>query len=368
MSSIEAYTTKSGKKLYRVRYRKPDRKQTDKRGFTTIRDAKAFLATVEVDKLTGSYLPPSVGKTTVEELAELWEASLVNSSESWKARQESAWRVHVKPKWAHWRVSDIKTSDIQTWVNSLAANDRQPAPLSPKSIKHITGVLAGILDVAVKDRNIISNPARGNLRLPRVVDKEKNFLTKEQVKALVSEVPEQYKTVVWFLVTSGTRWGEMAALRPKDLLGNGRVRIARSYSKVNGTFALTDNKGHEARTVVVPPQVEVMLQNQAQDLAQEALLWEAPKSGGALKPPKTGHWLDNACKRCRKQDSTFPTRFSAHELRHTAASLMISAGAHVKTIQRQLGHKDAAMTLNQYGHLFEDDLDVISVAMGSALF
>lgn len=368
MSIIEAYTTKTGKKLYRVRYRKPDRKQTDKRGFTTIRDAKAFLATVEVDKLTGSYLPPSAGKTTVEELAEHWQASLVDSAESWKARQESIWQVHVKPKWAHWRVNDVKTSDIQAWVNDLAANDRKPAPLAPKTIRHISGVLAGILDVAVKDRSIITNPARGNLRLPRVKDKEKNFLTKEQVKALVSEVPERYKTVVWFLVTSGARWGEMAALRPKDLLGNGRVRLARSYARVNNSFVVTDNKGHEARTVAVPPQVEAMLQQQARDKGWDDLLWEAPRRGGALRPPKTGHWLSEACKRCREQDSTFPARFSAHELRHTAASLMISAGAHVKTIQRQLGHKDASMTLNQYGHLFEDDLDVISVAMGSALF
>ena len=46
-----------------------------------------------------------------------------------------------------------------------------------------------------------------------------------------------------------------------------------------------------------------------------------------------------------------------HDLRHTAASLAIASGASVKHVQRMLGHKDSAMTLNVYASLFEDDLD-----------
>ena len=368
MATIEPYQLKNGAKRYRVRYRTPDRKQTDKRGFTTLRDAKTFAATVEVDKLTGSYIAPTAGTVTIGDLAKLWRASLIDTSASWQTRQDSLWRVHVEPQWAHWRVNKITTGEIQMWINKLASPNREPAPLSPKSIRHIVGVLAGILDVAVTNRHLITNPVRGSLRLPRVVAVEKNYLTKDQVKDLVAEVPERYKPVVWFLVTSGARWGEMAALRPKDLLGNNRVRLARSYSKNNNSAVLTDLKGHEARTVVIPPQVEAMLQQQAQGRGLDDLLWEAPRRGGSLRPPKAGHWLSEACARCHTIDNTFPSKLTAHELRHTAASLMISSGAHVKTIQRQLGHKDAAMTLNQYGHLFDDDLDSISVAMGAALF
>ena len=63
MATIEPYETKAGRR-YRVRYRTPDRRQTDKRGFKTKRDAEAFAATVEVQKLTGSYIPPSAGRVT----------------------------------------------------------------------------------------------------------------------------------------------------------------------------------------------------------------------------------------------------------------------------------------------------------------
>ncbi len=49
-----------------------------------------------------------------------------------------------------------------------------------------------------------------------------------------------------------------------------------------------------------------------------------------------------------------------HKLRHTAASLAIAAGADVKVVQQMLGHADAAMTLNIYGHLFPDRLDEVA--------
>lgn len=58
-------------------------------------------------------------------------------------------------------------------------------------------------------------------------------------------------------------------------------------------------------------------------------------------------------------DPTFP-RVTAHDLRHTAASLAVSAGANVKAVQRMLGHKSAAMTLDVYANLFDDDLDAVA--------
>jgi integrase len=55
-----------------------------------------------------------------------------------------------------------------------------------------------------------------------------------------------------------------------------------------------------------------------------------------------------------------------HDLRHTAASLAVSAGAHVKSLQRMLGHASAAMTLDTYADLFDDDLDNVAAALDEA--
>jgi integrase len=58
--------------------------------------------------------------------------------------------------------------------------------------------------------------------------------------------------------------------------------------------------------------------------------------------------------------------FHPHELRHTAASLAIASGADIKIVQQMLGHKSAVMTLDQYGHLFGDRLDIVANAMDAA--
>jgi integrase len=55
-----------------------------------------------------------------------------------------------------------------------------------------------------------------------------------------------------------------------------------------------------------------------------------------------------------------------HDLRHTAASLAVSAGANVKAVQRMLGHASAAMTLDVYADLFENDLDAVGTALDLA--
>ena len=56
-----------------------------------------------------------------------------------------------------------------------------------------------------------------------------------------------------------------------------------------------------------------------------------------------------------------------HELRHTAASLAIAAGATVKSVQRMLGHASATLTLDRYGHLFADELDDVAARLDDAM-
>ena len=82
-----------------------------------------------------------------------------------------------------------------------------------------------------------------------------------------------------------------------------------------------------------------------------------PFAAAAASPARV-----RSIKRCQAADEKFP-RVTVHELRHTAASLMIASGANVKTVQAQLGHKSATMTLDQYGHLFPDDLDDVADKM-----
>ena len=365
MATIDQYTLKDGSTRYRVQYAKPDGKLTGKRGFKTKREARRFAATVEVDKATGSFVPYSAGLVPLAEVAKVWRSSLVSSSVSWKERQESAYFTHVKPYWGDVKLKDITTAGIQAWINQQVEREK---PLAAKTIRTNLGVLQAVLDIAVNERRIYDNPARNHVKLPRTPVTEKVYLTADQVHALADEVPEFYKTLFWFLVTSGVRFGEAAALRPMDLVGDGVVRLRRAYSKAGNKSVLTDLKGHAMRTVAVPPKVEQDLFALAEGKPHDALLWEAPRKGGPLKPPRPEHWLGAAVSRCHAADSTFPAHLAVHSLRHTAASLLISSGANVKVVQQQLGHKSATMTLDQYGHLFPHDLGTIAEAMDNILF
>jgi integrase len=107
--------------------------------------------------------------------------------------------------------------------------------------------------------------------------------------------------------------------------------------------------------VVLPAFVVNTLAETAKGKGHDELLWPS-RSGGYLGPPVANKsWLSGAVARCQKADPTFP-RVTAHDLRHTAASLAISAGANPNVVQRMLGHASAAMTLDVYADLFDSDL------------
>jgi integrase len=89
--------------------------------------------------------------------------------------------------------------------------------------------------------------------------------------------------------------------------------------------------------------------------------------GGVLRGSNFRYRVFNAAmQKCQKDDETFPT-ITPHDLRHTAASLAVSAGANVKAVQRMLGHARASMTLDVYADLFDDDLDVVADQLDAAM-
>ncbi|MGC5024434.1 tyrosine-type recombinase/integrase [Tsukamurella sp. DT100] len=245
------------------------------------------------------------------------------------------------------------------------------------TVQDIHGVLLAILEEACDERRISANPARG-IPLPRRTGSDHVYLTHGQVRTLASEV-SRHSEIIMLLAYSGIRWGELAALRPRDVdTDRNRIRIARSASKVNARSIIVEPKTWERRTVAVPSEVMGLLVPViGKQRDPSGLIWARP-DGEPMRPPTTTHWFTKAVARCveasvpRSDDgepvglATFP-RITAHELRHTAASLMIASGAHVKTVQRQLGHKSATMTLDTYGHLFDDDLGEVADRMGEGL-
>ena len=184
MGSVTPYETSDGRR-YRVRYRKPDRSQTDKRGFRTKRDAELFLASVEVAKNTGRYIDPSRARVTIAEWMSLWFDSRSDLRPSTLDRVQGVVRLHIIPTIGHLALSDFTRLQAQQWASRLSATQ------SPGSVRKIVNVLSGGLQLAVDDGRLPANPA-SRLKLPKQIKNRKKFLTHEQVAQLAEAVATKH--------------------------------------------------------------------------------------------------------------------------------------------------------------------------------
>ena len=273
---------------------------------------------------------------------------------------ETAWRVHVLPAWGRRRLGEIRHSDVQSWVTSFAAGDGKPR--SATVVLRAYGVLAGILDVAVLDRRISSNPARG-VKLPRKGKKTRVYLSPDQVELLASRAGE-HGALVYLLAYTGLRWGEAIGLRVSSLdMLRRRMLIQENAVNIGSSVVVGTPKTHENRSVPFPEFLAEPLQKACEGKDRSQLVFGEGTSHLPRAGSKQG-WFWNAVVACQKVDGDFPY-ITPHDLRHTAASIAISSGANPKAVQRMLGHASAAMTLDTYADLFEDDLDAVSERMNS---
>lgn len=357
MGSVLSYETTSGEKRYRIIYRRPDNKQTQERGFKRKRDAEQRLGEVEVSKHRGEYIDPSDAKVTVADLGKVWieDRKHVLKPSAYRPL-ESAWRVHVAGKWGSRGVGAIRHSEVQTWVSGLS-KDR-----SATTVLRVYGVLAAVLDQAVKDRRILRNPAR-DIRLPRKQKSSRVYLTHEQVTRLSDEAA--YPSLVLALAYTGLRWGELTGLRVKNVdRERRRLFVEENAVMVGGHIEVGTPKTHESRSVPYPAFLDDAIEELSKGKRRDAILFGDGVQHMRL-PNSVRGWFQGAVDRCQAADEDFP-RVTPHDLRHTAASLAIAAGANVKAVQRMLGHASAAMTLDTYADLFEDDLDDVAVALDLA--
>ncbi len=356
--SITPYDTAQGRR-YRVRYRKPDKSQTDKRGFKTKREAELFLASVTVAKAAGGYVDPAEGRKQVAVFAEQWRTGrLAALKPSSRAAMDTSWRVHVAPRWAARTASSIRPSEVEDWIGALGRER------GAQTVRRAVLVLSSILAIAERDGVIARNPCKG-VTLPAKKPKPHRYLTYRQVELLAHHAGHDHADHVYELAYGGPRWGESVALRVRHLnFLRRRIRIEDNAVTVGGVYEIGTPKSGKARDVPMHPFMVDRLSARCVGRGPDAFVF-GDGVAPAPYPHATSGWFVKAVRACQTEDATFPT-ITPHDLRHTAASLAISAGANVKAVQRMLGHASAAMTLDVYADLFDDDLDAVAAAMTEA--
>jgi integrase len=363
MPSIER-RERDGRLSWRAHYRTPEGRQRNKT-FTRKIDAERFLTSVEASKLAGGFVDPVRARVTVGSLAERWIASKVNLKASTRARYVAALEDHVLPRWEDVTLAQVEHEAVQAWVAELVGSGGQ----SGASVRKIHGVLSSVLDLGVRSKRLATNPARG-VTLPRAAVRSKRYLTAEQVEVMAlaaSTLPadrprrttdtafEQYRLVVLVLSYCGLRWSELAALRVGAVdVKRRRLTVSAAVVEVDGEGLVWGSpKSHETRWVPIEPSIADDLGEYVAGRDPGELLFTAPDGGVLRNRNARRAWFNRAAADAGADGLT------PHGLRHTAASLAVSAGANVLAVQRMLGHASAAITLDVYADLFPDDLEAV---------
>lgn len=348
--------------------------------FRLLSDAEEFKAAMEDDIRSGRYHDPKLSRKLFRQVAEEWIATKADIKPGTLHRYERELRIYINPQWGDTPIGDIKSDAIQKWVSQLSDGDypsdkkraaaRQRA-LKPRSIRNIVRVvMCGVLDHARARGYITANPMQ-DVTTPKIVDDDDDmvFLSIAEVEDLAIEAGKvrddlQDTLIVLWQAYVGCRIGETFALRVRDMdFSRRRARIRRTWTEdKDGGMVLGPPKNGKARWVAFPSFLAADMERQCDGCAPDAYVFRAPRGGNLWVNTWRSRVWAPAVRRAGMEDAGV----RIHDLRHTYASLAIANGCDVKTLQSQLGHSSATITLDTYARLWPEKLNEVADAVGRA--
>jgi integrase len=302
-------------------------------------------------------LPPVTGRETLGGYLTDWLAGSKSNMRPQTLRAyERNIRLHITPILGRYRLRQLQPADLQRLYQ-----DRLDAGLSPTTVRHIHAVLSRALGQATQWNLIARNPA-SLVKAPRRARHEMRALTASQVRTLLAAArSDRLEALYVVAVTTGMRQGELLALRWRD------VDLDRSTLSVTGTLqwskgvGLTISEPKTARSrrqlQLASAAVEGLRQHRARQAAEILASEGWDQTTDLVFPNHVGRPMQ-ASNLLRR--SFFPLLAAAdlphirfHDLRHTAATLLLSRGVHPKIASEMLGHSTVAFTLDVYSHVTE---------------
>lgn len=230
--------------------------------------------------------------------------------------------------------------------------------LAPRTVRQVHMVLRRALKQAVLWRMLASNPSDA-VSGPRPERKEVRTLSESEVRHLLNVTRGMRDHGLWvFLVTTGVRLGEALALRWSDIdVKEGRATIRRAVQRQRGAglVFVEPKSARSRRTVPVPRETIEVLEDQRRmndrDRGKAGDLWQ---ENDLVFPTPVGRPRDTAYRaisfHVALERAGLP-RMRLHDLRHTAATHLLTKHVHPKVVQDLLGHSTIAITLDTYSHL-----------------
>jgi integrase len=296
---------------WQVRYRTGDgRQHTAPETFATKTEATRHLAQVETDLGRGQWSDPRLGRTSFAAWAVRWEATTVNLRANTRAAYRNLLRRYLLPTFGPMRLADLDAMAVRAWLAKLE-RDGVGASTRAKAYR----MLARILGTAVETGYLARNPCtiRGAAAEPAP---EMRFATVAEVAALADAIPQ--------------------------------ITVAEQLLEVRGRLAFGPTKtGAGLRTVTLPAVAAEALAEHLSVYAEagpDGLVFSAERGGPIRRSNFTRRvWIPTT-----RTAGVEGLRF--HDLRHTAATLAVAAGASTRELMVRMGHSSSAAAL-RYQHV-----------------
>lgn len=340
MAVYKEEKTNTWRVLYRYTDWNGERKQTQKRGFKTKREAQAWERE-QLNKLGG-------------DLDMTFNSFVVHYAEDMQARlKENTWETkkHIietklVPYFGKLKMCNITAQQIITWQNELINyKDDKGKAYSPVYLKTIHNQLSAIFNHAVRYYNLKENPCQKAGSMGKKKNREMLFWTKDEYLKFADDMMDKPLSYYAFemLYWTGIREGELLALTPADFnFEKQTVTISKSFQHLNGRDIITSPKTEKSnRTIKLPS----FLCDEMQDYLK--MLYDVGLDDRMF--PVTKSYLYREMERGSKQAEV--KRIRIHDIRHSHVSLLIDMGFSATAIADRVGHESIDITYN-YAHLF----------------
>ena len=328
-------------------------------GFRTRREAEAALTSALGRMQAGTWVDP--GRQTLAEYLDEWLASVKASlaPATW-ASYELMLSKWVIPRIGRRQLVTLTPAHLnKCYAELLESGGRDGTPLSPRSVRYAHTVVGRALRDAVEWGLLARNPAR-SAKPPKEQRREMATWSPEQVRRFLASVADDRLYPLWvLLVGAGLRRAEVAGLRWSDVDLDGGT-LAVQHTRITVGYRVTESEPKTAksrRSVALDPLTLAVLrqhrEHQRQERAAAGPAWDdsgyvfVREDGTPYHPQRIAQMFQRALRR------TDLPALRLHDLRHTAATLALSAGVHPKVVQERLGHSYIGVTLDTYSHVVQ---------------
>ncbi|MHB8312386.1 MAG: tyrosine-type recombinase/integrase [Candidatus Dormibacteria bacterium] len=284
-------------------------------------------------------------------------------------RYEELGRVHLLPALGKLPLARLGPQHVRALHEGMVA-----AGLSPSTAHHAHAVLHRALADAVR-WGLVGRNVAGLVAAPRMAEHQMQTLSGEQARAFLEGAQEdRFESLYVLAISTGMRQGELLALHWQDVdLAGGSLSVTGTLQRGKGTLTIAEPKTLRSRRKIAlaPQAVEALRRHRQAQIAERLAagpLWQDldlvfASEGGA--PVNRDRLIARSFNPLLAQAGLPRIRF--HDLRHTAATLLLAQGVHPKIAQEMLGHANIAVTLDRYSHVSQDMQQDAARVMGEVL-